>query len=584
MRRLVVLLLLASATPSQASAPQVLDAMKLEVQRAMSRLRIEGLDAPYFVSLRMDDSAIQRFSTAFGSAISEDRWRLRQAQAIVRVGSPALDQTNFAVEPDYSELDFIGVNIPLGDDEKSLRQAFWLAIDRAYTSALGQLSKKKGYLEKHPQENYPADFLPPAEKTSLILPAAPAVQIEPYEEYVRKLSEALRQQSFLTEGQVNLQIVDRSQYYVDSEENQHLRPEQLVTLTIRLAVFTNDWYPMRQQLSWVRRLPNELPSPDAALAEVRKKVGYVQACRAAEPVEEYVGPVVFSGQAACRLFLDILGRGLGTAREPLSDREGMYSRRSEGERGFLAKRFGQRILPPSFDVWDRPSLKEFGHVLLAGYLPVDDEGARSLDVQLVNQGRLVALPMRRTATKKYAEPNGHARGSVYSFPESDVDSAVTNLLIEDKQGLPAGAFLDRAVEVAEAQGKEELLVLTALRDFPGTDWYDARSYFGDEQASRRLISEPGEAYLLDVKTRERRPVWGLTFSDADERVLSDIVAATRETTLGQWLSPDGLSNDVPVSIVAPDVLIEEMPLERFNMQRLRAPSLDMPPLDAPKAK
>jgi hypothetical protein len=283
-----------------------------------------------------------------------------------------------------------------------------------------------------------------------------------------------------------------------------------------------------------------------------------------KPLEEYTGPVVFMGPAAGKLFLDLLGKGVTRAREPLSALGGNPSQYN----GFLAKRFGLKILPKSYEVWDKPNEKEFNSKVLVGSIAVDDEGVKSKDIALIKNGKLVGLPMRRTATKKFSEVNGHARGSINSTP----NSAITNLFIEDKNGVSQDAFMNAIKETAADQGVDQVLMVSSLKDETNaSDSDEFLSMFGS--GSRTRLSNPAQMVLYNIKTGEKKPVWGLEFSNVDEKNLKNIIASSKDQTLYQ-----SLAYTSPVSIIAPDILIEEITLEKTKLEKLRTPALPMPDL------
>jgi predicted Zn-dependent protease len=574
---LLTLLMTASFGAAAISAEkEIFTAMETEIGRAMESLRIEGMEPPYFVSLRVLDIENQNLTAVFGALQTRsavDRRRL--VQALVRVGSPDLDNTNFRDEYTYSFSQGQGsINIPLQDEITALRCAFWQAFDAAYKDSVEQLSRKKGYLDAHPQEEYPKDFLPAPEKTVLSVPLPKPLQLDGLIPYVEKMSGHLRSASFLTLGKAMLAGNQVIRSYLDSEGNRYVWPESIVVLQVDLKTYTQEWYPIGERLEWTVKNVENLPE----LSEVEKKLdevlAYLKALREQKPLESYQGPVVFTGEAAGQFFVDILARGASRARKPIPS-AGYWSGGSEG---FFGERVGWKILPPTFAVWDRPTLQQWERAPLVGYLPVDDEGVKPKDIELVREGKLVSLPMRRTATKKLGEVNGHARGGLFQEP----DSVITNLFVEDRGGLDSKDFQEKILSTASDMGLCDVLVITRLRN--RSEMSESTGLFEEDETSalfrqsrRNLLRPPSEMFLLNVKTGEKKPAWGLDFSSVTERVLRDILASTTQRTLHQTLS-FGLGG-VPLSVVAPDILVEEMVLEKSRVEKQRIPEVPMPGLE-----
>ena len=571
MKKISCLIFLIFCSTIWAHDEQVFEAMNAEIQRAMQHIKIEGMESPYFISLRMQDMKMSFLSSSFGLLVQETWMPSRQVQAVVRIGSPALDNTNFNAGWEFSYYNYASVDLPFEDDVIALRQAFWLTIDDAYKNNLQQFSIKKGYLEKHPQEEYPADFLPAPEKTVLLLAQPAPIQINLFKSYVQKISQNLRMYPFLTQGDVSLIIYDMVQYYFDSEGNRHKRPEQYLVLTVSLEAYTQEWYPLKQYVSWIARDSNGLPKQDVVLAKTDKILTSMKNLLSQKPIEQYTGPVVFVEQASGQFFLDLLGNGLSRAREPLSAQES-YSNPFENSVGFLTKRFGLKILPASFEVLDKPNEKEFGNQALAGTIQVDDEGMKSKDITLVSNGKLIGMPMRRSASKKFSEVNGHARGAVEQSPEA----TITNLFIEDKNGLSQDEFLRSVKTAAEDQGMDEILMVLNLKEDSSSSNPDDMYSLYSSGGKMSMLSNPSQMVLFNVKTHEKKPVWGLEFSNVNEKSMKDILASTKEQWLYQALSSTATSS--PLSIIAPAILVEEMTLEKTKLEKLRTPSLPMPDL------
>jgi hypothetical protein len=332
----------------------------------------------------------------------------------------------------------------------------------------------------------------------------------------------------------------------------------------------------------------ELPPAEKIIERSDGLLKDVKALLEKKPLEDYTGPVIFSGQASGKFFASILAQGISRPREPLSARgEQMYFdsfNPFQQSEGFLAKRFGQKILPVTFDIWDKPGETEWQGKSLIGHLLVDDEGVKSKDVQIISQGKLTGFPMRRTATKKYSEINGHARASSSMEPP---EATITNLFIEDKEALAPEAFMQKAKAAAEEAGLDEVLVIASLKEDITMPESEEELFSLYRPGEVRLLTSPSEMYMLNVKTGEKKPVWGLEFSSVTEKVLADIVASTKERTLYQSVSTSSRTwgertDSRPKSIIAPDILIKELTLQKAGVQKLRTPALSIPSLEASK--
>jgi len=545
---------------------EIFTAMELEIQRAMNNLKIEGMESPYFISLRLNDTNYKMYYYSFGSVVEELNFLTRDVKALVRVNNPNLDNSNFSEGFDGESWNIVKQNLPLEDDVMTLRQIFWIAIDEAYKNSLSTLSKKKGYLQKHPQEEYPQDFLPIQEKTKIIINQEKISNANVIKDYAEKCSAFLRNYSFLTQGNVVATINQSIQYYYDSEGNYHKRADQYFIIRIYLEAYTKDWYLITQNLSWATREIENLPSIDKIINDVKNTLSYMKSILEEKPLEDYSGPVVFIDEASGKFFLDLLGKGISKSREPLSEEEDFFSF-FKGSKGFLARKINQKILPSSFEVWDKPNEKEFEGNDLIGFMPVDDEGVKAKDIQIIKEGKLISLPMRRTAIKKFSEVNGHARSIFGALPEA----FITNLFINDKKGLSEEEFFNKIKEIASEEGIDEVLIINRLKKDEMSNPEDIL----DQNQS--LLSDPEMMFLYNINKGEKKPVWGLEFSKVNENSLKDIIASSENKNVYQSYT-FSYFGEPPVSIISPDIIVEKLNLIKTKKEMLKPSLLSAPDL------
>lgn len=558
---------------SFSSDEDIFKAMDIEIKRAMEKLELENLGKAYYISLRLKDINLKTLYFSFGAEKNKDESHYRNLSTIVRVGKPEFDQTNFSPSFDFGfyDLDYF-TSVPLEDDLLILRQTFWLSIDKAYKEAQEKLSKKKGFIEHHPQEKYSADFIK-VEKPFIYIDEIPEmIDFELIYTLAKNLSSHLLKYDFLNEGNVTLFSLLKKQYFLDSEGSKHLKIEPIYSIQVSIDCFSSNYYPLSLNNSWVFKEKKDIPTEEVLKKELDEFINYLQTIRQKDPMESYSGPVVFEGESSAAFFLSFLGKGVSGVREPLSG--STYSMPFK-RGGFLGKKLNQKIMPSSFDVWDKPKLKEFNGKSLIGYIPVDDEGIEPADIQIVKEGKLINLPMRRTAFEDYLNLNGHAREGQFTVFSTDVDSTVTNLIIEDKNGLSEEEFFEKLKDYGESEGIEKILFIKKLKKAFALTEIET-DIFSFAEGLKSAISPPMVMYLYDLKTGKKEYIWGLEFVSLSENVLKDILFSSKKQSISQIyevLSMDSLS----YSVVAPEyVLIEDISLKKTKLQRIKKPLVEMP--------
>ncbi|HEY5951685.1 MAG TPA: hypothetical protein VIV40_39595, partial [Kofleriaceae bacterium] len=117
---------------SKAVTEKIVDAIAEEMNRAMTKLEIPGAPRPYSISYKITEVDVNDVAATLGQTTSRRNRHFVNLEARVRVGSNALDNSNFVV-PDGSELDgTAAANLPLDSDERIARRAAWLVTDTAY--------------------------------------------------------------------------------------------------------------------------------------------------------------------------------------------------------------------------------------------------------------------------------------------------------------------------------------------------------------------------------------------------------------------------------------------------------------------
>jgi len=123
------------ATPASLpdSPPPLLLALKQELARSMSRLRLKGYESPYFISYTLRDSDSHETTGKLGAVYSQQHDRQRLVHVEVRVGNYELDNTSADGSDGDADLAIslseVGKDAPLDDDLDALRGTLWQITD-----------------------------------------------------------------------------------------------------------------------------------------------------------------------------------------------------------------------------------------------------------------------------------------------------------------------------------------------------------------------------------------------------------------------------------------------------------------------
>ena len=191
---LALVLLAPSPTPrSRRQESPLLQAMRDELTRAMTGLRIAGQPAPYYIAYTLEDVAGRHMQATLGALVGDGRRRSRTVRVDVRVGDYARDSSRFVSfdrDPGVSSMYAMGVvEAPLDDDVAVLRRQLWLVTDAAYRKALATFAKKQAALQNQASPDPVPDWSRETPQTTRLPVVAPDVSADAWLAHVRTLSE-----------------------------------------------------------------------------------------------------------------------------------------------------------------------------------------------------------------------------------------------------------------------------------------------------------------------------------------------------------------------------------------------------------
>lgn len=543
---LLVLLAAGAALTADTQDDVLFRAMQDELDRSMSELRIEGMDPPYFLSYRLQDVTSARVEARYGSLVSSDESEGRYLYVECRVGDRSFDNTNFVAS--WQDLNRQRVGVVEEDDYDALRHSIWLATDEAYKGALETLARKESYIQANPQKEQIPDFSPAEPFVLVGEPVEFAADVAAWEGEVRAAAGILGEFPSLQDWKVLISGAGSNKRYVNSEGSQHLKGAVFTELEVAATAQAEDGQRLTSFLRYGARGDDPLPSGDELAADIREMAEELEALVAAETLEEYAGPVLFTDFAAAQFITQLFAGQLTPVKSPLLAEDWMKDYMPGAK---LAGKLNRRVMPEFMTVTDEPTRERWEGQMLAGHKLVDDEGVPAEDITLVEEGRLVGLPTRRGPTKKLTESNGHA----ITFRNQFSVPTASNLFVESektKKDLVKGLR-----KLADDFDSEFGLLVTRL-DVPeisrGYKWTESG---GDDGGA--LLTTPAVAYKVYADDGRMEPVRGLAFDELSIRTLRDIYATGKEprlTNIQNSLGGPGM--DYWMAVVTPDILVEEM--------------------------
>ena len=588
-RALYLLALLpALGRPVRAQSDVLRRAMRDEMTRSMSALRLDTMPGPYFISYQIDDIKRTGVSATLGGLSQSGQAHSRRLTVQVRIGNYTFDNTNYFGAPGAGAFMGPGVGfggsseIPLDDDYQAIRRQLWLATDAAYKGAIEELAGKRAALANTQTRS---DSLPDFARTTTTQTTDVRPQSVPdrqvAEALARDLSSALMTYPDLQRSKVSILGLDVFTEYLNSEGTSYERAVPWWQLTVTAGTHAADGMPIYRSFAIQGPTFGSLPSHTDALARVHR-LGDEMERQLTEPVASiYHGPVLITGQAAAEIFAQVFGSQLIARRAPVSSNPifaGLM-------RNSLADEVGGRVIARFLSVSDDPTLETVGGHYVGGYR-VDDDGVTTSRTTLVTHGILKGLLGTRVPAKGAEHPTGNNRGG---------SADLSTMIVNADSGLPDSAM------------KKKLLALVADRGVPYgimvRSVADASLGFGGAMAMIANIARGmnGASFALTDAVRvypdgHEEPIRGGGLEDLTLSSFRDIVAASDSATV--WTAPipdlSGLPIEMvgllsfansrpPSSFVVPSLLFEDLSVQAHQGDTPKPPVIP-PPWAKPGSK
>jgi TldD protein len=448
-----------TAPASKAVTADILDAVSEELERALSKMRIPGAPAPYFIGYKITEVDVNDVVASLGSITDEKERDVVSLEAHVHVGSYKKDNSNFIASGRENLDGTATVPLALEASPARARRSAWLATDQAYKEAIAQWQAKNEAIASGASNN---TLLAPSYSKSKAIVTEDRVSVAALTKNsdlayrATRISAAFRDYRHIRDSRVAFTSFLENRWYLNSEGTNASDTRRVEGVSIVATAQATDGQEVTLYFTRYDQSGRGLPTDKELTDRVKAMADQLEQLSKAPLVANYTGPVLFEGQGAVGIVRHSLAPHLTGTPPPVgvSSTDALLA-------GKLAGRIGLKVVSDQLSVVDDPSTSKVGRRFVIGGYKFDDEGVAPKRVQVVKDGRLVELLTSRTPNSAIFESNGHAR---LSMPGGVFRGSPTNLILSGKKGKSSKQLRKALLSEAKSQGLPYAIVIKQLDD------------------------------------------------------------------------------------------------------------------------
>src|SRR5580700_1787286 len=282
-----------AAAHAAAKGDGLLEALLTELDRSKAQLKMDKVQAPYYIEYRVSDVDDFGAEATFGALRDNQRVHIRVLRVVVRIGDNKQD-SYFGRGQGESNI------LPLDNDPIALRHQIWLATDDAYKAAGEALAEKQAALKQFSADPNPVDDFA---KAPPVIAVEPPVSLKVDEAAWKKTLEDVtnlyKQYPDIQSVSASARFTAVNEYLVNSEGTVTRGGKTIYGVQLSSSAQAADGMRLGRSPAYMVARPEELPTHDALMSDTKKMLDTVVALRQAPIVEEeYRGPVLFAADAA----------------------------------------------------------------------------------------------------------------------------------------------------------------------------------------------------------------------------------------------------------------------------------------------
>ena len=527
-----------------------LQLMSKEINRSMKTFKKQNPPI-YYVAYNFDDLDVYGIDVEEKGVTNHTKRHDAMLQVQVRAGSLQMDNTRtLKTGNTYRSLEIADMPA-IGEDGKAFSAAVWRLTEQAAEDAQQDFNRVRADSQTGAKrlDDSPDFVFPPKE---IFCQESPSLtfDMEQIKELLLKVSNLTRGKPFVLGSSFSFEVQSGSRYFADSIGTQLKTPVRLARLSYSLWGKTADgaWADRSQNYDVLTQ--EQLPDEAKLTADIKQSLQELEALLNAPEADPVAVPVLLKNKAMAVFVHEVLGHRV----------EGHRQKEDSFGKTFTDK-VGKEVVSPLLTIVDDATLAEFNGQPLRGFYLYDDEGVKARPVTLVENGILKGFLMSSSPIKGFSVSNGHGRGEIGKRPVARMG----NTRVIASETVSYDELEQQFLEEIKRQQKPYGFI---IEDLSGGFTMTDTSYPQTFKLTPTLV------YRVYPDGR-REVVRGADIVGTPLAAFHEVMAVADDYDVFNG-SCGAESGWVPVSSIAPSVLLRRLEIEKTGKSNTKPPLLPPP--------
>ncbi len=534
----------------QISQQQPIQLLSAEIARSFKTLRKQNPPI-YYLSYTYTQTTGQRIYVEENGVRSHHNEPQSVLEVQARAGSTGQDNTR-TLKNDATNYEQLTTEVPLiTGNGKAFTTAVWRATQTAAEEALQGFNRVKADVQTSSKraDDSPDFVFPPAETFCREVPPL-QFNMDNIKSLLLGASQLTRGKKFVLSSSFSFNYETGSRYFADSVGTRLKTPIQLARLAYTLEGKTADGSTLTRTQTYDVLTEKELPNEERLFAAVKQSMAELEALTTAPEAEPITVPAILKNRAMAVFVHEVLGHRV----------EGHRQKEDSFGKTFTDK-LGQQVVSPLLTIVDDATLAYFNNIPLRGFYEYDDEGVKARPVVLIENGVLKNFLMNSSPIKGFPVSNGHGRGEAGRRPVARMGN--TRVIASKTVSYPE--LEQKLLAEIKRQHKPYGYI---IEDLSGGFTMTQTNY------PQTFKLKPTLAYRIYPDGR-KEVVRGADMVGTPLVSFNEVIAAADDYDVFNG-SCGAESGWVPVSGIAPSVLLRKLEIEKTGKSNVKPPLL-LPP-------